>query len=149
MPNGTAALIYLHPDHADRAARLEAFLREQEWAGQVIPARDLGSIGQARHNGLAFAVSLRADQAANSFGIPGRALAATPKWDKADRLGFGQHSGLARFEQSPVLMIQGEGFAAGKVNPARVHVVDLAPSIMRHLAVDAPGMDGTALQNHL
>jgi arylsulfatase A-like enzyme len=148
MPNGTAALIYLHPDHADKADPLEAFLREQDWVGRVIPARELGSVGQASLNGLAFAVSLRADEAANRFGVPGRALAAAPRWDKPDRLGCGQHGGLARFEQSPVLMIQGEGFAGGNAHSRRVHVVDLAPSIMRHLQVAAEGMDGTALQHH-
>lgn len=148
MPNGTAALIYLHPDHAGRAERLEAFLREQDWAGLVIPARELESVGQAPLNGLAFAVSLRADEATNGFGVPGSALAAAPRWDKPDRLGCGQHGGLARFEQSPVLMIQGEGFAGGNANSRRAHVVDLAPTIMRHLQTAAEGMDGQALQHH-
>ena len=43
-------------------------------------------------------------------------------------------------------MIDGPGFAAGTAREAPVHVTDLAPSIMRHLSIAAPGMDGRPLQ---
>jgi arylsulfatase A-like enzyme len=146
MANGTATLIYLHPDHAGRRDGMEAFLRTCSWAGTVIPATDLAGVGQADQNGLAFAVSMAADGAVNDYGIPGRAMAAKPRWDKADRLGCGQHGGLARFEQSPVLFIDGAGFAAGARRDEAAHVIDLAPTIMRHLRVPAAGMDGRPLQ---
>jgi hypothetical protein len=145
MANGTAALIYLHPDAADRRARLEAHLRAAPWAGQVFATEELHLVGQAPHHGLAFAVSMRSDSGTNEFGIPGRSLAAKPRWDKPDRLGCGQHGGLGTFEQSPVLLISGRGFAAGgrREDPARI--VDLAPTILLHLDVPAHGMDGHAL----
>ena len=79
------------------------------------------------------------------LGWPGRSFAAKPRWGKADRLGCGQHGGLGEFEQSPVLLIDGAGFAAGARNEP-VHVVDLAPTIMRHLGIPSSGMDGSALQ---
>jgi arylsulfatase A-like enzyme len=147
MGNGTSSLIYLQPGQEHRRDGLEDFLRAQPWAGTVIPARDLASIGQATHNGLAFAVSLAADGSRNSLGIPGQSLAAKPRWDKADRLGCGQHGGLGEFEQSPVLMIEGTGFAADLASDAAAHIVDLAPTIMRHLQVPASGMDGAPLQS--
>ena len=78
--------------------------------------------------------------------FPGRSLAAKPRWGKSDRLGCGQHGGFGQFEQSPVLLIDGPGFAAGTAREAPVHVTDLAPSIMRHLGIPAPGMDGRPLQ---
>jgi len=146
MANGTSTLIYLHPDHEARRDGLENFLRAQPWAGLVIPAPDLGSVGQAPLHGLAFAVSLTADEAVNAYGVPGRSLAAKPRWDKADRLGCGQHGGLARFEQSPVLKIDGPGFGAGARSGDAVHITDLAPTILRHLDVSAAGMDGRTIR---
>ena len=146
MANGTSTLIYLHPAHTHLRQRLGDFLRARAWAGQVFGAEELGRIGQAPHQGLAFAVSMAADDLLNEYGVPGRALAAKPRWDKPDRLGCGQHGGLARYEQSPVLLIHGPGFAPGGVRAEPTHIVDLAPTIMRHLGIPAPGMDGRPLQ---
>jgi arylsulfatase A-like enzyme len=145
MSNGTSSLIYLHPDNERQRDRIGDFLASRAWAGRVVGAADLGTIGQAPHNGLAYAVSLKADASENEFGIPGRSLAATPRWGKPDRLGCGQHGGLGVFEQSPVLLIGGTGFTADARRADPVHVVDLAPTILQHLAVAASGMDGNAL----
>ena len=147
MANGTSSLVYLHPAHENLRAALGDFLRGQTWAGQVFAAEDLGHIGQAPHQGLAFAVSMAADDLPNEYGVPGRALAAKPRWDKPDRLGCGQHGGLARYEQSPVLLLDGTGFAAGGTRTDPATIVDLAPTIMRHLGIAAPGMDGRSLQS--
>ena len=146
VSSGNASLIYLHPDAEDRRTRLGEFLSVQPWVGQVFGAADLATVGQAPHNGLAFAVSLKADGLENEFGVPGRSLAAKPRWDKPDRLGCGQHGGLARFEQSPTLLIEGRGFTSGAVRSDPVHVTDLAPSVMAHLGFAASGMDGRPLQ---
>ncbi len=146
VSSGTSSLIYLHPSAEHRRDSLGDFLASQPWAGQVIGTANLAAVGQAPHYGLALAVSLKADASENEFGIPGRSLAAKPRWGKPDRLGCGQHGGLGRYEQSPVLLIDGPGFAAGAARDAAVHVTDLAPSIMRHLGIPAPGMDGRPLQ---
>jgi arylsulfatase A-like enzyme len=146
MANGTSSLIYLHPDAEDHRAELDGFLHAQPWAGIVIPTGELGAIGQAPLYGLAFAVSLRAGDSVNQYGIPGSSLAARPRWDKPDRLGCGQHGGLGRFEQSPVLMIDGPGFTPGATRDDPAHIIDLAPTIMRHLQIPASGMDGAPLQ---
>ncbi len=146
MSSGTSSLIYLHPDAERHRDRLGDYLASQHWAGRVIDTANLSTIGQAPHNGLAFAVSLKADASENEFGIPGRSLAAAPRWGKPDRLGCGQHGGLGVFEQSPVLLIEGSGFTIGARRADPVHVVDLAPTIMQHLSVMATGMDGSALQ---
>jgi arylsulfatase A-like enzyme len=146
MSSGTSTLVYLHQDVERRRGRLGDFLGSQAWAGRVIDAASLATVGQASHNGLAFAVSLKADASENEFGVPGRSLAAKPRWGKPDRLGCGQHGGLGRFEQSPVLLIDGPGFAAGGARAGSAHVTDLAPTIMRHLDIAASGMDGHALQ---
>ncbi len=146
VSSGTSSLVYLHSDAENRRDALDDFLRSQSWAGQIIDAANLAKIGQAPHNGLAFAISLKADASENAYGVPGRSLAAKPRWGKPDRLGCGQHGGLGNFEQSPMLLIDGPGFAVGTAREAPVHVVDLAPTIMRHLGLPAHGMDGRALQ---
>ena len=146
MANGTAALIYLHPDAAARREALDTYLRAAPWAGPVFNTDELTEVGHAAHQCLAFAVSMRSDDKQNAFGVPGRSLVARPRWDKPDRLGCGQHGGLAVFEQSPVLMIDGPGFAAGGQRTDDVRIVDLAPTILRHLGLPADGMDGSARQ---
>jgi hypothetical protein len=145
MANGTATLIYLHPEAEARRAALDAHLRAAQWAGAVFAADQLGEVGQASQHGLAFAVSMRADAGANEFGVTGRSLVAQPRWDKPDRLGCGQHGGLGVFEQSPVLLIESPEFTAGGRRAEVVRIVDLAPTILRHLGVPADGMDGRAL----
>ena len=150
LANGTSTLIYLHPDHADRRNRIGDFLRSCAWAGQVVPAEALDTIGQADHYGLEFAVSMACDNEPNEYGIPGRAFAAKPRWGKDDRLGCGQHGGLAPYEQSPVLLIDGPGFSAGATSDDKVRIVDLAPTIMRHLQVPgSAAMDGRPLRSPL
>jgi arylsulfatase A-like enzyme len=146
VSSGTASLLYLHPDAENRRAAVHDFLLNQRWVGQVIDADGLASIGQAPLHHLAFAISLAADCSENQHGVPGRSLEAAPRWGKSDRLGCGQHGGLGAFEQSPVLLIDGPGFAQGESRDRPTHVVDLAPTIMRHLGIAAPGMDGRPLQ---
>lgn len=146
LANGTSALVYADTSQSSLKDRLGDFLRSRPWAGQVIGGADLASIGQAEHQGLVFAVSMASDRENNAFGVPGRSLAAKPRWDKADRLGCGQHGGLGFYEQAPVLMVDGDGFLAGTVTDRAARIIDLAPTITRHLRVAADGMDGQALQ---
>jgi arylsulfatase A-like enzyme len=144
--NGTSTLIYLAPTHAAMRPELEEFLRTRDWAGLVLTTDELASVGQTSDNALAFAVSLRASDATNQYGIPGSALAALPRGGEAHPVGAGQHGGLAAFEQSPFLMVEGDGFSRGSVRTAPSRIVDVAPTILAHLRVPAAGMDGNALQ---
>jgi arylsulfatase A-like enzyme len=144
--NGTATLIYLAPERRTLRPALDAFLRSRDWAGIVLGAEELATVGQATHNGLAFAVSMRASAAPNQYGVPGSALAAMPRGVEAHPVGAGQHGGLAAFEQSPFLMIDGEDFAPGIISARPTHIVDMAPTILTHLRLPASGMDGGPLQ---
>ena len=145
--NGTAVLIYVAPERAALHAPLDAFLRSRDWADHVLGPHELASVGQAPHNGLAFAVSMRASTAPNQFGVPGTALAAMPRDGEAHPVGAGQHGGLGAFEQSPFLMIDGDGFAPGATSTRTTRIVDLAPTILTYLRLPATGMDGSALQD--
>jgi arylsulfatase A-like enzyme len=144
--NGTATLIYLASEHDARREALAEFLHARPWAGSVFDAGDLKTVGQAPDNGLAFAVSLRATSALNDFDIPGRALAAVPRGGAAHPVGAGQHGGLGTYEQSPFLMIDGQGFAPGETRTVPSSVIDVAPTVLAHLHLPAFGVDGTKLQ---
>ena len=146
VSNGTSVLIYVHPDHVGSLPTIRAVLDGCNWAGRVFGPDELSSIGQAAEGCLAFAVSMRERQGANAFGILGLSLAAQPAVGKADRLGCGQHGGLGTFEQSPFMLVSGPGFAAGAVHDKPARVVDVAPTILRHLNLPASGLDGQPLQ---
>lgn len=144
--SGTSTLIYVHPEHADRAEAIGAFLSERDWIDRVIPGPELASVGQAARCGLAFAVSLKSDEEPNAFGVPGRSCESKPVAGKATHLHCGQHGGLARYEQMPFLMIDGAGFAEGTLSDAPTSPIDIAPTILAHLQLPAEGVEGKRLQ---
>jgi hypothetical protein len=144
--SGTSTLVYVHPDACGRIAEIGAFLADRDWVGRLLGGAELAAVGQAPVHGLAFAVSLKADDEPNPFGIPGRSIEARPAAGKVDHLGCGQHGGLARYEQMPFLMIEGAGFAPATSAPEVTSPIDIAPSILAQLGEPAADMDGRALQ---
>jgi arylsulfatase A-like enzyme len=146
LSSGTAALVYVHPDHSERLPALADFLPSRPWAGRVFPRERLAEVGQAARQGLAFAISMRAEDRANACGVPGLSVEARSAFGKPDHLGFGQHGGLGAYEQSPFLMIEGAGFRAGHTRAEPTSVVDIAPTVLRHLDLAVEGMDGRPLQ---
>jgi arylsulfatase A-like enzyme len=144
--NGTAALVYVDPAKPDIASELSHILEAIAWADHVVGPESLRDAGHSTANGLAFVIAMRSTEDANEHGIPGKSLVAKANYGKPDRVGFGQHGGLGRWEQSPVLMLQGTGFTPGDVRGQRSSVVDAAPTILRHLGLPQDGMDGRPLQ---
>jgi arylsulfatase A-like enzyme len=146
-PNGTAALVYVDRRHADRIPRLAEHLGRAAWAGRVIGPADLERSGVPAGGQLAFAVAMASDdEARNAFGVPGLSLAAKPADGKPDRLGCGQHGGFGRHEQSPFLIIDGPGFAAGSVIADATSAIDVAPTVLAFLGHSTEGLDGRRLQ---
>jgi arylsulfatase A-like enzyme len=144
--NGTSALLYVHPDFAARTPLVGDFLANQEWAEIVLDSGALASVGQARDHGLAFAVSMRASEEPNAYGVAGTSFVAERAGGKADILGSGQHGGLGAGEQAPFLMIDGAGFSDGVARQEPSCIIDIAPTILTHLGLPASGMDGRPLQ---
>jgi hypothetical protein len=147
VPNGTACLVYATEDGASVVPSLAERLSEQSWAGVVVASGDLATIGQTSQRGLALFISMASDDEPNAYGVPGRSFAAKPLFGKPDRLGCGQHGGLGAYEQSPVLMIDGPGFAPGTTRTQQTSLVDIAPTILSFLGQPSDGMDGAALQS--
>ncbi|NKC34464.1 alkaline phosphatase family protein [Falsiroseomonas selenitidurans] len=146
VANGTAALVYLHPDRAAQAGAVLRFLATRPWAGAVFSGAALAEIGHAPRDHLLCAVAMATEPEPNEHGVPGLAYAARPAGAKPDRLGCGQHGGLGAAEQMPFLMIEGAGFAPGARRQAPSSPIDLAPTLLRHLRLPADGCDGVALQ---
>jgi len=147
VSNGTSVLIYVRPDQVAKLSELSSFLKGRAWVGEVLGPDELASVGQAPEGCLAFAVSMRASDAPNAFGIPGSSLAAKPAFGKPDRMGCGQHGGLGRYEQSPFMMISGQGFAPGGTREEPACVVDVAPTMLAHLGLLWDDVDGRPLQS--
>ena len=147
VSNGTSALIYVHPERTTALPAIGDFLASRDWVGALFRPDELSRIGQKPESGLCFAVSMAATEARNAFGVPGSSLVAKPITGKPDRLGCGQHGGLGAHEQAPFLMASGPGFRPGTIRQASARVVDIAPTALDHLRIDATGMDGGSLQH--
>lgn len=146
-PNGTSALVYVDARHLDRLDAIGAFLAAQPWVGKLIGRSEFDAHGIPAGGGLAFALSMAADDdGTNAFGVPGLSLAVKPMEGKSDRIGCGQHGGLGRFEQSPFLILDGVGFAAGRTIAEPTSAIDIAPTILTHLAQPFEALDGRPLQ---
>lgn len=143
---GTSGLIYITPRAADRRGGIEAFIRAQAWADGVYAGAELAEIGMAPDGHLHIAFSMAKTDVANRHGCPGGSLIVA-KAGAGEKLGLGQHGGTGRFEQAPFLIVEGAGFAPGTVSADPTCIVDIAPTVLAHLGLPAPGMDGRALQN--
>jgi hypothetical protein len=90
------------------------------------------------------AVTLAGEDRENPHGVRGYCPIVQDPADSESKIGFGQHGGLGPNEQRPFLMIEGGGFVPG---PRRepTSLVDIAPTVLRHLHMDHDDMDGRAL----
>jgi arylsulfatase A-like enzyme len=143
-PNGTAAALYFADPDGKLPARVAQFLERQDWAGEVFAGPALAQVGLPTDSAMRVAVSLTGDREPNRHGVPGRAPIVFDPADTESKIGFGQHGGLGPHEQRPFLMIEGGGFTPG-VRRAPSSLIDIAPTVMRHLRIDHDNMDGTAL----
>jgi arylsulfatase A-like enzyme len=145
-PNGTAFTVGIADSVAGRTAPLAAWLREQPWAGAVHTGAALADLGLADTPECRIAVTLREDGSVNAHGVPGGSRYIKDPDEPGDYFGRGQHGGLGRYEQSPFLMINGPDFAVGAQVAEPARLIDLAPTALRHLGLDADGCDGRPLQ---
>ena len=88
---------------------------------------------------------MRADDRTNPHGVAGHSAILRDFEGAKDVTGFGQHGGLGLNEQSPFLFVSGGGFAAG-VHRARTSLVDIAPTVLRHLGLAHGDLDGRPLR---
>jgi len=144
-PNGTAALLYFAPDAQARIPAVAHWLQEQDFAGRVFTGSALAEIGLPSDGPLGLALALRCDDTANAHGVPGRSVSVRSPFSDSSPVGCAQHGGLGPREQHPFLVLKGGGLPAGERRQA-VSLVDIAPTVLRHLGVAADGMEGRPLR---
>jgi arylsulfatase A-like enzyme len=144
-PNGTAAVVYRASAARASAADLVHFLAGQDFVDRVVAGPELARLGLPEREPVACALSMATADRPNAFGVRGMSdIVANPAEPK-DYTGFGQHGGLGPNEQRPFLFARGGEFRTPARIDAAVCHVDIAPTILRHLGVDAGGLDGHAL----
>jgi arylsulfatase A-like enzyme len=143
-PNGTAALLYFAEPSGALVGQVAQFLRTQEWVGRAFVSGELAAAGLPTNSPMQIALTLKPDERANPHGVPGHSHIVRDSLEPKNVTGFGQHGGLGRNEQRPFLFISGGGFAPG-IRDRRTSLIDIAPTVLRHLGLPANGMDGHAL----
>ena len=124
---------------------IAAFLRRQDWIGEVFAGPELAAVGNRPDTPLAIALTTRHSDSANPYGVAGMCPVIADPLSGETSLGCGQHGGLGRYEQRPFLMVRGGGFRPATRVETPSSPVDIAPTILRHLGLPDDGMDGMAL----
>ncbi|BBK44461.1 alkaline phosphatase family protein [Allostella vacuolata] len=144
-PNGTGAVIYAAPHARGRADDLRRFLEGEDWVGAVFAGPELAALGLPVGGDVLMALTTAADDRVNAHGVAGHAdIVADPESSRSYD-GFGQHGGIGANEQNPFLVIRGGGFATRRATAHPASLVDIAPTVLRHLGHAAEGMDGAPL----
>jgi arylsulfatase A-like enzyme len=143
-PQGTAATIYFSDAARDRVGAAADFLKRENWAGKVVAGAGLTEIGLPTDTALQVAVAMAADDRVNPHGVGGYAPIVFNPEDSESKIGFGQHGGLGANEQRPFLIAEGGGFGR-RVETRPTSLIDIAPTVLRHLHMDHDDMDGQAL----
>jgi hypothetical protein len=147
-PNGTSALLYFADPDGPLVGEVARFLVTQDWVGRSFIGPDLAAVGLPAASPMQIAVTLRPDARTNPHGVPGHSHVVRDPQEPKNNTGFGQHGGLGKNEQSPFLFISGAGFAPG-IRHARSSLIDIAPTVLRHLGLPTTAMDGRALPHRL
>jgi arylsulfatase A-like enzyme len=143
-PNGSAALLYFADPAGALVGQVARFLETQDWVGRAFVGNALAEAGLPTGTAAQIALTLKPDERANPHGVPGHSHIVRDALEPKDCTGFGQHGGLGSNEQHPFLFVSGGGFVPG-VRHGRSSLVDIAPTVLRHLGLAADGMDGRPL----
>src|SRR5438552_8530996 len=145
--NGGTILFYVIDHDHDVAARLAEWLQHSDFAG-VIFAREkfegafpLESVHANTADAPDVLVALRWNNKANRFGTPGEITT-----DSGRPAGEGSHATLSEFDVHNTLIAAGPDFRRNFADDLPSANVDLAPTVLRLLGVNAPGkFDGRVL----
>jgi arylsulfatase A-like enzyme len=143
-PNGTAALLYFADPAGALVGEVARFLDTQDWIGRTFVGEALAGVGLPTRSPAQIALTLKPDERANPHGVGGHSHIVRDSLEPKDCTGFGQHGGLGNNEQRPFLFVSGGGFSPG-ARRDRTSLVDIAPTVLRHLGLAADGMDGRPL----
>ncbi len=145
--NGGTVLFYVVDHDAPVTRRLVEFLQQSDFAGVIFTKKSMqGTFGldQAKiecPHAPDVVMAFRWNDSKNQFGIPGMIDA---DWQRA--AGKGTHATLSRFDMHNTLIAAGPDFRRGQADDVPSGNVDLAPTILRILAITPPQqLDGRIL----
>jgi arylsulfatase A-like enzyme len=143
-PQGTSATIFFSEAARNRAPEAAMFLSRENWAGRVVAGDQLAQVGLPTDTSLQLAVAMATDNRINPHGVAGYGAIVSNPDDPESKIGFGQHGGLGANEQNPFLIVEGGGFGP-RTETRPTSLIDIAPTVLRHLRMDHDDMDGHAL----
>lgn len=146
-PQGLSATITLSGEAKSRISDIAEALSELPQVGSIHTGSELSALGIDPDGTVDLVVVGASDDEKNELGVPGRSVAFQGDLKISNNVGCGQHGGLGRHEQSPFMICVGTGFAPNSVVNSSTSAIDIAPTAMRHLDIDANDMDGRALQH--
>ena len=146
-PNGSAALLYFTEPDSARVGAVARFLEAQDRVGRVFAGAGLAATGLPTGSPAKIAVTMKSDDRANPYGVLGHSHIVRDQQEPKDITGFGQHGGLGVNEQSPFLFVSGGGFAP-HIHHGRSSLIDIAPTVLRHLGLSTDGLDGHPLPRY-
>lgn len=144
-PQGAGAHLYLSQTAAGRLTAIRDWLSAQPWCGQVFVGPELRAIGHRPGGAHALSFAMRHQNVPNAHGVMGLIDICTSEEKPAKPAGHGSHGGLGAYETRPFLTISGGGFAPDTVEHGTSRLIDIAPTILRHLGLVRDGVDGLAL----
>ena len=146
-PNGSAALLYFTEPDSARVGAVARFLEAQDRVGRVFAGAGLAATGLPTGSPAKIAVTMKSDDRANPYGVLGHSHIVRDQQEPKDITGFGQHGGLGVNEQSPFLFVSGGGFAP-HIHHGRSSLIDIAPTVLRHLGLATNDLDGHPLPRY-
>jgi arylsulfatase A-like enzyme len=152
--NGGTVLLYVTDSDAATATRLAEWLMSQEWCGAILGSSRIGDIpgvlpaeyaGIDGVRGPDLAMSLRWTYSPNAAGVFGIGYSSGSL--TADH---GDHGAMSRSEMRNTLIANGPSFSRGQTSTTPSGNVDLTPTILSILSIDADGeLDGRVLNEVL
>ncbi len=147
--NGGAVLFYARGGERDTVERLAAWLMSQPWCGPVLASEAVGPVegalpaevvGAEGPRAPDLAVSLAWTSEENAAGVPGQAYCA------GAAPGLGMHGSMSAHEMRCTLIAAGPGFRQAAVSDVPTGNVDVAPTVLALLGLEAPpDADGRVL----
>src|SRR6266516_1813116 len=145
--NGGSVLFYVIGHDETLTRRLIEFLQQSDFAGVIFtrnPLQGTFVLEQAmiqNNHAPDVVMAFRWNNSRNQFGVPGMIDA---DWQRA--AGKGTHATLSRFDMHNALIAAGPDFRSSYVDNLPSGNVDLAPTILHILGINAPQpMDGRIL----
>ena len=144
-PQGAGAHLYLSAEARTRLPAIRDWLAAQDWCGPIFAGEALRAIGHRPGGAHVLSFAMRHRDEPNALGVRGLIDICTSEEKPGKPVGHGSHGGLGAYETRPFLTISGGGFAPGTVEHGQSRLIDIAPTILRHLGLPRDGVDGLAL----